>query len=188
MKNSLPSIVTIEKLFKDRGAAEYHGEAVTQLEHALQSATAAEATGATAGLITAALLHDIGHLLQSHGEQAAEHGIDDRHEELGQRFLRRHFGPEVTEPVRLHVAAKRYLCTIEPEYLQILSHTSQLSLYLQGGPMSAAEVADFEANAHGREAVTLRRWDDIAKVPGLATAPLPHFLQYVKAVLPHETE
>ncbi|CAN5217967.1 HD domain-containing protein [soil metagenome] len=188
MKNHTSSIVTIEKLFEERGAAEYHGEAVTQLEHALQSASAAEASGAAASLIAAALLHDIGHLLQSHGEQAAEHGIDDRHEELGQRFLRRHFGPDVTEPVRLHVAAKRYLCTVDPEYHQILSHASVLSLYLQGGPMSAGEVAEFEANAHGRDAATLRRWDDIAKVPGLVTASLPHYLQYVKVALLHETE
>ena len=109
----------IERLFADRGAEEYHGEAVSQLEHALQAAAAGEREGAAPELIVAALLHDIGHLIHSHGEDAAERGIDDRHEELGQRFLQQHFGPAVTEPVRLHVAAKRYLCAVEPGYLKL---------------------------------------------------------------------
>ena len=183
MKNSLPSIVTIEKLFKDRGAAEYHGEAVTQLEHALQSATAAEATGATAGLITAALLHDIGHLLQSHGEQAAEHGIDDRHEELGQRFLRRHFGLEVTEPVRLHVAAKRYLAALEPGYFEQLSEASKLSLKLQGGPMAPDEAQAFAAEPFFAHAVQLRRWDEEGKIMGYQGPGTTHFDATLRACL-----
>jgi len=165
----------IERLFRDRGAQEYHGEAVTQLEHALQTALAGERAGAGPELVTAALLHDIGHLLQSHGEDAAGRGLDDRHESLGQRFLEKHFVPAVTEPIRLHVAAKRYLCAVEPVYHGLLSSASQRSLEIQGGPMSAGEVADFEWEEHHQAASQLRRWDDIAKIRGLPTPPFAYF-------------
>ncbi len=171
----------IERLFAERGADEYHGEDVSQLEHALQSAMAGEAEGARSELIVAALLHDIGHLLQSHGENAAERGIDDRHEALGQRFLEKHFVPAVTEPVRLHVAAKRYLCAVESEYRNCLSASSQLSLDLQGGPMNSAEVAEFEQEQFYESACQLRRWDDIAKIRGLATPPFTHYKDAIRA-------
>ncbi|QEL15234.1 phosphonate degradation HD-domain oxygenase [Limnoglobus roseus] len=173
-------LARIDRLFADRGAEEYHGEAVSQLEHALQSAAAGEREGAAAELVVAALLHDVGHLIQPHGEDAAERGIDDRHESLGQRFLQKHFGPAVTEPVRLHVAAKRYLCAVEPEYLARLSPASRRSLELQGGPMSATEVAAFEGEEFYRSATQLRRWDDTAKVPGLPTPPLGHFRDLIR--------
>jgi [1-hydroxy-2-(trimethylamino)ethyl]phosphonate dioxygenase len=165
----------LERLFAARGAEEYHGEAVSQLEHALQTAAAGQRDKASPELIVAALLHDIGHLLQSHGENAAERGIDDRHEALGQRFLQHHFGPAVTAPVRLHVAAKRYLCAVEPDYLTLLSPASRRSLELQGGPMSVLEVAAFEREEHFRPATQLRRWDDKAKVPGLLTPGLESY-------------
>jgi phosphonate degradation associated HDIG domain protein len=170
----------IERLFAEGGGAEYHGEAVTQLEHALQSAAAAEREGASPELIVAALLHDIGHLLQSHGDHAAARGIDDRHEALGQRFLAKHFGPAVSEPVRLHVAAKRYLCAVEPDYRAKLSPASEKSLVLQGGPMSAAEIAEYESSPHHEAATRLRRWDDIAKVAGLATPGVDHFRESIR--------
>jgi phosphonate degradation associated HDIG domain protein len=171
----------IETLFQERGADDYHGEAVTQLEHALQAAMAAEAEGATATLVAAALLHDIGHLLQRHGDHAAEQGIDDRHEDLGERFLARYFGPAVAEPVRLHVAAKRYLCAVDPAYAQALSPASRLSLQLQGGPMSSAERTEFESHPHYADAVRLRRWDDRAKVPGLSTPVLSHYRETLES-------
>jgi predicted HD phosphohydrolase len=132
-------------------------------------------------VLRAALLHDIGHLLHNHGQGCATRGIDDRHEELGVRFLARAFGTEVTEPVRLHVAAKRYLCAAEPAYLGRLSAASVRSLELQGGPMSADEVGEFERNPYSTAALVVRRYDDAAKVVGLATPPLAHFRKYLEA-------
>ena len=172
----------IDRLFAERGGGEYHGEAVTQLEHALQSAAFAEAEGAPPSLIVAALLHDIGHLLHTHGEDCATHGIDDTHEELGVRFLTKAFGGDVTEPVRLHVAAKRFLCATRPDYFARLSPASVTSLGLQGGPMSSDEVAAFRMNPHAESAVRLRAWDDKAKVVGLETPSFSHFRKYLEAV------
>jgi [1-hydroxy-2-(trimethylamino)ethyl]phosphonate dioxygenase len=173
----------IDRLFADRGSQAYHGEAVSQLEHALQAALAGEEEGAPPELIAAALLHDLGHLLSPHGEDAVERGIDDRHEALGQRFLAKHFGPAVTEPVRLHVEAKRYLCAVDPEYRAKLSPASEQSLRLQGGPMTPAEVAEYERGPFAAAAARVRRWDDVAKVPGLPTPPLAHFREYLAAAV-----
>jgi phosphonate degradation associated HDIG domain protein len=173
----------IDRLFAERGGAEYHGEAVSQSEHALQAAHFAEQGGGPAELVAAALLHDVGHLLHGHGEDCAERGIDDRHEDLGVRLLAQAFGPAVTEPVRLHVAAKRYLTAVRPDYLAALSPASVRSLDLQGGPMTAAEAAEFEANPHHAAAVKLREYDDRAKVVGLVTPPLSHFRPYLEAAL-----
>lgn len=175
-------LAKIDDLFARRGGAEYHGEAVTQLEHALQSATLAEADGATPALIAAALLHDIGHLLHTRGEDCATHGVDDAHEELGVRFLAKAFGPDVTEPVRLHVATKRFLCATRPDYLARLSAASVASLAVQGGPMTATEVGDFRRDPHFTDAVRLREWDDRAKVVGLETQPFSHFRRYLEVV------
>jgi gamma-butyrobetaine dioxygenase len=162
-------------LFARRGAATYHGEAVSQTEHALQAAELAEREGAPDCLVVAALLHDVGHLLDGQDEDLAARGIDGGHEQAGSAWLARHFGPEVTEPIRMHVAAKRYLCAIDPSYLDGLSPASRKSLSLQGGPMSASERAVFEAHpAHG-DAIRLRRWDDAAKVPSLEVPGLEHY-------------
>ena len=171
------------KLFQDRGDAAYGGEEVSQTEHAFQAATSAEASGADCELVAAALLHDIGHLLHDLPEDSAQAGIDDFHEDLGDRFLRRHFGLRVTEPVRLHVAAKRYLCACEPGYQAQLSSASLTSLALQGGPFSPVEVAQFEAGEFAQEAARLRVWDDLAKVAGLSTQGWAHFREPLVAAL-----
>ncbi|HTN73693.1 MAG TPA: HD domain-containing protein [Pirellulaceae bacterium] len=164
------------KLWRTAGESRYGGEAVTQLEHALQAAMFAERDGACAELIAAALLHDVGHLLHGLPDDAPDQGVDDNHEELGARWLKKHFRPEVVEPVRLHVHAKRYLCYADAQYFKLLSAPSIQSLLLQGGPLTATEAAEFEQHPHYAAAVELRRWDEQAKIPALPTPPLEHFL------------
>lgn len=159
-------------LLRLRGGAAYFGEDVTQREHALQAAALAVEAGASDALVIAALLHDIGHLLHDEDETVADRGLDTRHEELGDRFLVRFFGQAITEPVRLHVAAKRYLCAVDPHYADGLSQASRTSLSLQGGPMTPEEASQFAASPWARDAAGLRRWDDTAKVPGLAVPDL----------------
>ena len=173
----------IFELFRTRGDAAYVGEPVSQTEHALQAATFAEQDGADSALVTAALLHDIGHLVHDLGEDCADHGIDSRHEELGARWLSSRFGPEVVEPIRLHVPAKRYLCATDPAYYAGLSPASQQSLALQGGPFSADEVAAFRAGPHADAAVRLRLWDDRAKTANLQTPALEHFADHLRSSL-----
>jgi phosphonate degradation associated HDIG domain protein len=175
----------IVQLFWDRGRAAYLGEEVSQTEHALQTAWAAERGGASPALILAALLHDIGHLLHDLPEDSASSGIDARHEELGARWLERFFGPEVTEPIRLHVPAKRYLCAVDPEYVRRLSEASILSLKAQGGPFTREEAEAFRADPHAEAALALRRWDEAAKVKGLATPDVEYFLAFLEAVDVH---
>ena len=161
-------------LFDRRGADAYSGEAVTQEAHALQSAALAEAAGAAEPLIVAALLHDVGHLI--HGaKDAAARGIDARHEAIGAVRLAQHFGPEVVEPVRLHVPAKRYLCATDAAYWDGLSPASKRSLELQGGPFSAEEAEAFAAQPHAAAAVSLRRWDDRAKILRAPTRALAEY-------------
>jgi phosphonate degradation associated HDIG domain protein len=156
---------------------------INQRQHALQSAWLAEKMGCSDALIAASLLHDIGHMVHDLGENPAERGVDDQHEERGHQFLVAWFGSEVTEPVRLHVAAKRYLCATEADYFAKLSKDSVLSLSLQGGPMSRDEVAAFDARPQSAAAVQLRRFDEQAKVRGLETPPVAHFLPYVERCL-----
>jgi [1-hydroxy-2-(trimethylamino)ethyl]phosphonate dioxygenase len=170
----------IVELFERSGHSQYGAEAVTQLEHALQAAALAQAEGADAHLIAAALLHDVGHLLHELPDDAPERGIDDHHENSAANRLGRLFPPGVTEPIRLHVAAKRYLCAIDSAYLAKLSGPSIVSMGLQGGPMSLAEIAEFESQPSFREAVRLRRWDDAAKVPGRPTPTIAEFAAYLR--------
>ena len=173
----------ILRLFRDHGDEGYFGENVSQTEHALQTAWAAEKAGAGAALIAAALLHDVGHLLHHLGEDCARQGIDDCHEDLGARFVQRYFGPDVSEPIRLHVPAKRFLCAVEAGYRARLSEASLQSLKLQGGPFTKLEVEQFRQDPHGEAALVLRRWDEEAKIVGLATPGLVHFRPYLEAAL-----
>jgi phosphonate degradation associated HDIG domain protein len=145
-----------------RGGERY-GERVTQLDHALQCASLAAEAGAADSLVAAALLHDYGHLIDDRGHMAERDGLDGEHEAVGAAALVAWFGPAVTEPVALHVAAKRYLCAAEPGYFEALSPASQLSLELQGGPFAPAEAAAFIARPFAPDAVRLRRWDDWGK-------------------------
>lgn len=168
-------IEEIFNLFNSKGHSEYGGEVVTQLEHALQTATLARENNASDQLITAALLHDIGHLLHDLPNDAPIKGIDDVHENKAAVFLRKYFSEPVTEPVRLHVMAKRYLSSIEETYYSLLSEPSKQSLVLQGGLMSEEEVSSFEQNPFFSDAVKLRKWDDKAKVQELTTAPIEDF-------------
>jgi len=173
----------IQRLLEDKANGAYGLSGVNQQQHALQAAWLAERDGHPDALVVAALLHDIGHMVHELGENPAARGIDARHEEVGQEFLAAHFGPEVTEPVRLHVAAKRYLCATEADYFAKLAPDSVRSLALQGGPMSAEEVAAFEALPQYAEAVQLRRYDEQAKVKGLETPPVAHFMPAVRRCL-----
>jgi phosphonate degradation associated HDIG domain protein len=174
--------MTIDELFSiysSRGSSLYFGEPVTVAEHALQSAHFAEAAGASQALIIAALLHDIGHLIEPVPEDMADWEADAHHEISGSRCLAACFGPEVYEPVRLHVLAKRYLCATDPAYFRMLSCASVQTLQLQGGPMSAAELASFEVEPYGNDAVLLRRCDDQGKVMGLRTAGFDRYRSWI---------
>lgn len=148
--------------------------------HMLQTATAAEAAGAPASLVAASLLHDIGHWLRD--DSIDSRSTDDRHESVGAKFLARYFDADVTRPIALHVAAKRYLCAREPDYLAKLSPGSVASLELQGGPMSDSEAARFEANPAHAHAVALRRWDEYGKNPSLEVAGFDHYRSLLRHI------
>jgi phosphonate degradation associated HDIG domain protein len=172
---------SVIELLRLRGSSQYGGEAVTQREHALQAAMFAERSGADVELVAAALLHDVGHLLHHLPDDAPDSGVDDRHEMLAGERLADCFGPAVVEPIRMHVAAKRYLYAADPAYRGTLSEPSLLSLRLQGGPMNAEEMSQFEKLPHFDAAVRLRRWDEAAKIEGLETPDLDHFVPLVRA-------
>ena len=177
------TIATIVELIAGKGERRYGLSAINQRAHALQAAHLAEQTGCDPALIVAALVHDIGHMVHDLGDDPAAQGIDDHHEDLGAAWLADRFGPAVSQPVRLHVAAKRYLCGKEPDYFARLSPDSVSSLALQGGPMSAAEIAAFEAQPHAAEAIQLRRFDECAKVKALAVPDVQHYVPYIRVCL-----
>jgi phosphonate degradation associated HDIG domain protein len=159
-------------IFQQCGSSEYFGESVSMTEHALQAAFFARTAGAPPGLIIAALLHDIGHLVDDVPSDIADWTMDAHHEQVGSRWLAQRFRPEVSEPVRLHVPAKRYLLATDAGYFAKLSPASVVTLKLQGGPMAAHEVAKFETEPFYKDAVRVRQWDDQGKVAGLKTPGL----------------
>ena len=164
------------ELYQSPAARRMYDEDVTELDHALQAAALARAEDAPDHLVAAALLHDIGHLVANDNVSLDEELTDDfKHERIGARYLTRWFGPEVTAPVALHVAAKRYLCAVEGTYLAGLSASSVRSLRLQGGPMNDVEATAFEQRPHHRGATLVRQWDDRVKVGGLAVAELDDY-------------
>lgn len=175
-------------LFSGAGAADYLGEAVTVSVHMRQAGALAEDDGAVPHLVAAALLHDVGHLRdvdggEGHSGSALMAGTDTHHGDSGAGWLAQWFGPEVTELVRLHVAAKRYLCAVDPGYSATLSPASVYTLGLQGGPMDPGEVAAFEKGGRAGEAVQVRRYDDLAKDPGRATPEFTHFRPLLRMLL-----
>jgi len=176
------TLEAIDALFAAHGSRRYSGEPVTQLEHALQSAALAEEAGASAFLVTASLLHDLGHMINDQGETPTLRSIDDRHEYVAIPRLRGLFPDSVLVPIRLHVEAKRYLCArgdgsrSGTEYLATLSPDSLRSLRLQGGVFSSGQADAFIGQPFADDAVLVRRWDDLAKEAGRATRPLEHYL------------
>ena len=171
------SLDDIETLFARHGAEQYSGEPVTQLEHALQTAHLAEQSDASDALVTACLLHDLGHLLNHQGETPTLRGIDDTHQYFALPFLRGLFPDAVLDAIKLHVDAKRYLCQVDRGYHDRLSDDSKRSLALQGGVFDGAAAAAFIAQPGAHDAVRLRQWDDLAKQADLATPSLAHFLE-----------
>ncbi|HKD55839.1 MAG TPA: HD domain-containing protein [Steroidobacteraceae bacterium] len=169
----------ILRIYATGGAGAYFGEQVSMREHALQSAHFARLDGASDALVLASLLHDIGHLLEELPEEIGEWTEDARHEQSGARWLAPRFDVSISEPVRLHVAAKRYLCATDATYLSRLSAASVHTLRLQGGPMSTGEAAQFEREPFAGEALHVRRWDDQGKVAGLETAALASYVPLI---------
>jgi phosphonate degradation associated HDIG domain protein len=183
----MTGIDAIAELFAGPGGQDYLGEAVTIGEHMRQAGALAEAAGAPAPLVAAALLHDVGHLLGEKnrgglGGSSPRASTDARHGTGGARWLAQWFGAAVTEPVRLHVAAKRSLCATEPGYFALLSPESVRTLALQGGPMTAEQAAAFEALPYARDAVTVRRWDDEAKDPAITPPEFAYFAPLLESV------
>lgn len=177
--NTILNVEDIVNTFRLRGASEYGGEKVTQLQHALQAAMFAEQEQGSPELISAALLHDFGHLLHNLPDDAPDQGVDDFHENTGHNALAKLFPLAVVEPIKLHVSAKRYLCTTDSNYFSKLSEASVTSLELQGGTMSAEELTVFESHSYWQDALRLRIWDDLAKDPNLQTPDLQHFIPYL---------
>lgn len=176
------SIPEITALLLRRGQAQYGDEAINQLQHALQCAHLAEQAGEDSEGISAALLHDLGHLIAAERDGVAEPDAtrDQLHQFLVLPFLRPLFGPAVLEPIRLHVDAKRCLCTLEPGYAETLSPASQASLALQGGRFSHEEALAFMRLPHATQALRLRRHDDLAKVPDWVVPDLTHFETHLR--------
>ena len=175
-------IEVIGELFASQGAQDYLGEEVSVAVHMRQAGALAEAAGAPAAQVAAALLHDVGHICGKVPSGPAD-GSGGRHDETGAAWLAQWFPEEVTEPVRLHVAAKRYLCAVEPGYHGRLSAASVDTLSLQGGPMDPRQAAAFEARPHAAAAVAVRRWDEAAKDPAVTGPHFGHFRPVLAGLL-----
>ena len=170
--------------YMERKGQSFYDESVTQLEHACQCANQAQLYGGSTTQVTSALLHDMGHfLLDEHNAESDFLDEDQNHEEIGADYLEPFFPEVVTTPIRLHVPAKRYLCTTDASYYEGLSEASKRSFRLQGGVMSDEEQAAFERIPHYQDALQLRRWDDLAKVRGLETPAIDTYREIVQACL-----
>lgn len=170
-------------VYRSLGSEAYRGEDVSQLDHALQAAHLAEQAGAPADLIFAALLHDYGHYVHDMDGRDIMAGIHDHHDARGADALAAWLPPTVTEPIRLHIEAKRYLCAIDPDYLVGLSLGSRYSLGVQGGPMSDSEAETFARRPHALAAARVRRWDDGAKVAGALVPDLDHYRALLETMM-----
>lgn len=185
LKNDMITATHQEKVhllfnYMEKRGQSFYDEVVTQLEHALQCAALARRNSASPEQITSALLHDIGHfILDEHNADIDFLETDLNHEEIGAEYLEPFFSNAVTTPIRLHVPAKRYLCSVDTTYYDGLSDASKRSLRVQGGPMSDVEQQDFEKIPHYQEALTLRKWDDQAKVRDLETDGLETYSEFV---------
>jgi phosphonate degradation associated HDIG domain protein len=168
----------IAGLFETHGR-EHYGEGVSIAEHCLQTAALARAERADAALVVAALLHDIGHFIELRDDAFGYH----KHDQSGGVWLAARFPEVVSEPVRLHVAAKRYLCAVEPGYFDLLSTASKYSLAKQGGTMTPEEAAEFARRPFIDRAVRLRRWDDRGKTVGIEVARLASYREKITAVM-----
>jgi len=176
-------VAFIADIFNRRGSDSYLGEQVTMSEHMLQGAQLAEVAGAPDTMVAGALLHDIGHYTNEFPEDALEKGTDTLHEEAGAAVLDPFFPSAVTDCIRWHVAAKRYLCAADPDYFARLSAASVHTLKLQGGPMDAAEVAQFAKHPNLDAILQVRIWDDEGKVKNMPTPPFEHYAPLLQRVV-----
>jgi gamma-butyrobetaine dioxygenase len=189
MSMIMSPVDAIAEMFTSEGAADYLGEPVTVAAHLLQAGARAQAAGAAPALVAAALLHDVGHLrgaevdaVELSGRELMV-GTDNNHGDRGAAWLAHWFPAPVTEPVRLHVAAKRYLCATEPSYFGQLSEASVYTLAVQGGPMTDAEAREFEREPHAADAIAVRRWDDLAKDPSADVPAFDHYRPLLASLL-----
>ena len=173
----------IAALFAGEGSRDYLGEQVTMAQHMLQAATLATSDATSDALVAAALLHDVGHFTGTVSGRDLMQGSDNRHDDTGADWLEQWFGPDVCEPVRLHVAAKRYLCAVDQAYADELSPASAFTMSVQGGPMDESEVRAFEAAPYAQDAVAVRRWDDRAKDPTAVTRTFDEFRPLLERLL-----
>jgi [1-hydroxy-2-(trimethylamino)ethyl]phosphonate dioxygenase len=178
-------VAFIGDIFERRGSEEYLGEPVTMAEHMLQGAHFAEKANEPAEIVVAALLHDIGHFTSEFGTFSIKDTKDKYHEEAGALLLEQFFPTVVTDCVRHHVAAKRYLCATKPEYFDRLSDASIHSLNLQGGPMTKDEIAEFEKNKNLRDIVKVRYYDEAGKRSDLETKPFSYYAPIVQRIVDH---
>lgn len=169
-------------IFRQFGDLRY-GEDITQLEHILQCGHLARIDGAPDALVAAALMHDIGQFIDDAGNAAEQRAVDAKHEVTGASYLAPYFPEAVTEPVRLHVEAKRYLCATQPGYFEGLSRASRLSLDLQGGPHDESEAADFLALPAAEAAIRVRRYDDMGKKDGQDVPDLESYRPLLQSLL-----
>jgi gamma-butyrobetaine dioxygenase len=191
MSTIMSPVDAIADLFASAGAADYLGEPVTVAAHLLQAGALAQQAGAPPSLVAAALLHDVGHLrgadalageIEVSGRELMA-GTDNNHGERGAQWLAQWFPESVTDPVRLHVDAKRYLCATEPSYFGQLSEASVYTLAVQGGPMTDAEAREFEREPHAADAIAVRRWDDQAKDPSAGVPGLDWYRPLLASLL-----